>query len=226
MVISESASIVLTAEYDNNNYSKTYTVTKVSDGLSGIPSYTYFGYADDDTGAEFSTSPIGKTYMATLVTNVKITRELIVDDFSECIWFKFKGETGDDAVLYKIVSDNGNIFKYDSSDSSYEPLTIKLSIKEFSGGLGQTYNGTDLSIYKEDSENPLSLVDGIEPNDIIGEKNTYILKGTKSSQEIIDSFTIIKIVSDGVDGENSVQYKLFTVGGSFKTGSTIENREK
>ena len=51
------------------------------------------------------------------------------------------------------------------------------------------------------------------------EKIIYLRNGNDSvMDDIIDSIKINKI-ADGVDGENSIQYKLFTVGGEvLKTG--------
>ena len=46
----------------------------------------------------------------------------------EINWMKIKGSDGNDSILYKIVSEDGNTFKYD--DGAFYPSTVDLVIKK------------------------------------------------------------------------------------------------
>lgn len=62
-----------------------------SPGAAGANAYVYVGYADDDAGTGYSTSPTGKTYIAIKNSTVSLTPTAAT--FSG-LWVKFVGEDG------------------------------------------------------------------------------------------------------------------------------------
>lgn len=60
-------------------------------GADGESAYLYVGYAEDDSGTGYSTSPAGKTYIAFKVSNIPLT---VTSATFTGLWRKFVGENG------------------------------------------------------------------------------------------------------------------------------------
>lgn len=77
--------------------------------------YTWTAYADDEFGHGISTNPDGKTYLGTSVNN--LTEKVDISDPEKFVWVRIQGEkgkSGDDAVVLRIESSRGTVFKNNS----------------------------------------------------------------------------------------------------------------
>lgn len=76
------------------------------------PFYTWIAYADDDSGTGISLDPAGKQYMGIAVNRTE--EEADISDPSIFTWQRTEGEagsSGEDAVLLRIDSSRGTVFK-------------------------------------------------------------------------------------------------------------------
>jgi hypothetical protein len=77
---------IATKKYVDDN------VGEGGDGEDGASAFCYVRYATDDQGAEFSSSPSGKTYVAIKTTATEIENP-VAEDFTG-LWTKFVGDNG------------------------------------------------------------------------------------------------------------------------------------
>lgn len=98
------------------------------------PFYTWTAYADDNLGTGISLDPEGKAYIGT--ASNKTTSAVDISDPSVFTWVKAKGEKGEDAVVLRIDSSRGTVFKNNS-------VSTVLTVAIYTGGQRIT-NITDL----------------------------------------------------------------------------------
>ena len=88
--------------------------------------YTWTAYADDETGAGISLDPEGKMYLG-IATN-RTVEEVDITDPAVFSWAKIKGEqgtSGEDAVLLRIESSRGTVFKNDQVSTVLSAVIYK-----------------------------------------------------------------------------------------------------
>ena len=98
------------------------------------PFYTWTAYADDNLGTGISLDPEGKAYIGT--ASNRTTSAVDISDPSVFTWVKAKGEKGEDAVVLRIDSSRGTVFKNNS-------VSTVLTVAIYTGGQRIT-NITDL----------------------------------------------------------------------------------
>jgi len=89
------------------------------------PFYTWTAYADDDLGTGISLDPEGKEYIGT-ATN-KTSAIVDISDPTIFAWVRIKGEKGEDAVVLRIDSSRGTVFKNNQ-------VSTVLSVTIYTGG--------------------------------------------------------------------------------------------
>lgn len=98
------------------------------------PFFTWTAYADDDIGTGISLDPEGKDYIGTAAN--KTSAVVDISDPSIFTWVRIKGEKGEDAVVLRIDSSRGTVFKNNS-------VSTVLTVAIYTGGQRIT-NITDL----------------------------------------------------------------------------------
>lgn len=86
--------------------------TSFSELANSRPFYTWIVYADDDQGTNISVDPDGKQYMG--IARNRLSATPVLTDPTVYTWSKVQGdpgENGEDAVLLRVDSSRGNVFK-------------------------------------------------------------------------------------------------------------------
>ena len=94
----------LLKQIQESNIKSAEAINKANDALSR--SYTWIAYADDANGVGISLDPAGKSYMGTAPNQA--VEEVDITDPTVFTWSQVKGE---DAVLLRIDSSRGTVFK-------------------------------------------------------------------------------------------------------------------
>lgn len=165
----------LLKQIQESNINSAEAINKANDALSR--SYTWIAYADDANGVGISLDPVGKSYMGTAPNQA--VEEADITDPTIFTWSQVKGE---DAVLLRIDSSRGTVFKNNEISTVLSviitkgPLRItdsKALADEFGAGAYlqwsfQRIDENDFSILSVSDErlrdNGFSLI--LSPNDI------------------------------------------------------------
>ena len=177
---SESASIVLTAKYDNNNYSKTYTVTKVSDGDDAI---LYKIISSDGSTFKYNSSDNPPFHPSTM--------NLIIKEINGKISSTYSGTS------IKVYNENGVAVNLSSSLDISAYLTLN---EKYTFTLKDTANSNAVL----DSFTIVKLSDGSDGDNAINYTLSSVGGGVFKSSDGGTSYepTTIELIINKIDGSS------------------------